>query len=117
MSKKQESDGVNVVVIVGEVAGDATYLERDNGQVFTSFDVIARDVAGRTVVPVTMEDEFPVSQGERVAVLGRVNKRFFAAGKGLSTRTDVRAEKVVIVRRKDHVSRVITAAAAALGLG
>ena len=108
-------DGVNVVVVVGEVARDASSVETADGTVYTGFDVVCRGPHGRTVVPVTVEGEFPVRAGEKVAVLGRVNKRFYAAGPGLASRTDVRAEKAVIIRRKDQVSRVISAAVSLLG--
>ena len=117
MKKNEDPHDINTVVVIGEVARDATVVEREDGQVFTSFDVICRIASGRTVVPITAEQELAVAEGARVAILGRVNKRFFAAGTGLASGTDVRADKVTVIRRKDHVSRVIAAAAASLGLG
>lgn len=111
-----QQEDVNVVVIVGETARDASATESADGTVYTSFEVVCRNVHGRTLVPVTVEGECALQAGQRVAVLGRVHKRFFAAGAGLASRTDVRAERVTVVRRKSQVARVIASAAGNLGL-
>ena len=98
---------VNAVVIVGEVSRDATVTVTGDGRVFTSFDVVCRGAEGRTVVPVTQEGDNPLTSGTRVAVYGSVNKRFFAAGGGLASRTDVRAGRVTVVRRPGQVDRIL----------
>ena len=120
-SKKNEQSGapatfthVNTVLIIGEAARDAALNESPDGRVFTSFDVVCRVDGERTVVPVTWEGETAVTAGQLVAVVGRVNKRFFSAGGGLASRTDVRAEKVTIVRRRDQLNRVVDAVVAGL---
>ncbi|MEY2710523.1 MAG: hypothetical protein RL487_306 [Actinomycetota bacterium] len=98
---------VNVVVVVGEVSRDATVTEAGDGRVFTSFDVVCRGADGRTVVPVTLEADNPLTAGTRVAVFGTVNKRFYASGAGLAARTDVRADRVTVVRRPAQLVRLI----------
>ena len=59
------------------------------------------------MVPVTQEGDNPLTSGTRVAVYGSVNKRFFAAGGGLASRTDVRAGRVTVVRRPGQVDRIL----------
>lgn len=112
-----DDEDVNLVVIVGHAARDATVTESGDGTIFTSFDAVCRIDGTRAVVPVTLEGECAVTAGARIAVLGRVNKRFFASGAGLASRTDVRADKVTVVKRRDQVSRVIAAAVGSLGGG
>lgn len=112
----REHDDTNVVVIVGQAHRDASGSASGDGGMLSTFDVICRTPQGRTVVPVTVEGECSVRAGQRVAVLGRVHKRFFASGAGLSSRTDVRADRVTVIRRKDQVARVIAGAAGILGL-
>ena len=110
-------DHVNAVIVVGEVARDASLAETADGRVFVSFDVVCRTDEGRTVVPVTLEGEMAVNAGETVVVSGAVHKRFFAAGAGLASRTDVRAHKVTVVRRKDQVARALAVHRALLPSG
>jgi hypothetical protein len=59
------------------------------------------------VVPVTLEADNPLTAGTRVAVFGTVNKRFYAAGAGLAARTDVRADRVTVVRRPAQLVRLM----------
>jgi hypothetical protein len=40
-------------------------------------------------------------------VFGTVNKRFYAAGAGLAARTDVRADRVTVVRRPAQLVRLM----------
>ena len=106
---------INLAVIIGEVARDATCTETDDGRVFTNFDIVSRTEAGRTVVPVTVEGNEDVTAGEVVAVTGHVSKRFFSTGRGMASRTDVRADKVVVIRRKDQVTRFLAGVMKGLG--
>ena len=110
-----ERQDTNVGIIVGTVARDSVTSESNDGTFLTSFDVVCRTEDGRTVVPVTVESDCSVSTGQTVAVTGRVHKRFFASGGGLSSRTDVRADRVTVVKRRDQVRRVVSAVIADLG--
>ena len=113
---RAESDiHLNIAVVVGEVARDATRVDMGDGRVFTNFDLVSREGGVRTVVPVTYEGEMEIAAGELVAVNGHVNKRFFASGSGMASRTDVRADKVTIVRRRDQVSRFMAGVLKGLG--
>ena len=58
-----------------------------------------------------------VSAGEVVAVAGHVSKRFFSTGRGMASRTDVRADKVVVIRRKDQITRFVAGVVKGLGEG
>ncbi|NBU37260.1 MAG: hypothetical protein EBS32_03330 [Actinobacteria bacterium] len=113
---RAESDiHLNLAVVVGEVARDATRVDMGDGRVFTNFDLVSREGGVRTVVPVTYEGEMEIAAGELAAVSGHVNKRFFASGSGMASRTDVRADKVTIVRRRDQVSRFMAGVLKGLG--
>lgn len=112
---RTSSPDTNLIVIIGSVAKDAAVAETDDGRVFTSFDVVCRLDGARTVVPVTVEQEIVVQSGARVAVLGRVEKRFFPSGGGFAARTDVRAESVTVLRRTSQTRRVLATAVARLG--
>jgi hypothetical protein len=102
-----EVDHVNAVILVGEVARDAVATETQDGRTFVSFDVVCRIDGERTVVPVSQEGAISVGAGQTVAVVGHAAKRFFASGTGLASRTDVRADKVVLVRRRDQIQRTL----------
>ena len=114
-TQSSDRDDVNLAVVVGRAAKDAVTTESADGSVYTSFDIVCHADGVRSVVPVSCQGECAVLAGQRVAVTGTVHKRFFAAGAGLASRTDVRADMVRIITRKDHVSRVIASAVAVLG--
>lgn len=114
-SADEPDHDTNRVVVIGDAARDAVSAESQDGTVYTSFDVVCRTPEGRSVVPVTVEGDCAVAAGQRVAVVGRINKRFFASGAGLSSRTDVRADRVTIVKRRDQVARVIAGFVGSLG--
>ena len=98
--KAAEADNhVNVAIVIGEVARDATRTDRGDGRVFTNFDVVSRIDGARTVVPVTFEGDMDMAAGELVAVCGHIHKRFFASGSSMASRTDLRADKVTEIGR------------------
>jgi hypothetical protein len=115
MRTAEGNNHLNLAVIVGEAARDATRVDTGDGRVFTNFDVVVRDGGVRTLVPVTFEGDVDVAAGELVAVSGHVNKRFFASGSGMTSRTDVRAEKVTVVRRRDQMTRFMAGLMKGLG--
>ena len=99
-------DHVNVTFVVGSAQKDGSVTETEDGRVFTSFDLVVRADGGRAVVPVTFEGEVLVREGEKVAVIGAVEKRFYPSGGRLTSRTDVRAVRVTVVRRASQVEKV-----------
>jgi hypothetical protein len=98
------------VVVVGTVPKDAVVTEASDGRTYTSFDVVCRLEGARCVVPVTAPRSLDIRADSRVAVLGRVEKRFFPSGSGFVSRTDVRAETITVLRRSSQLSRVLAAA-------
>lgn len=104
-----------MVVVVGEVAREVSSVQSTDGQTYSSLDVVCHTTNGRSVVPVTVTGDFFAEPGQRVALIGRVHKRFYSSGAGLASRTDVRADRIVVIRRRDQVSRVISEALALLG--
>ena len=106
---------INLAVIVGEVARDATRVDTGDGRVFTNFDVVSRAGGVRSVVPVTFEGHMEIAAGDQVAVTGFVNKRFFASGATMVSRTDVRAGRITVIRRRDQVSRFVAGVIKSLG--
>jgi len=115
MKEQHFENHLNLAVIIGEVARDASRVDAGDGRIFTNFDVVSRDGGVRTVVPVTFEGDVDVAAGETVAVAGHVNKRFFASGGGMASRTDVRADKVTVIRRRDQVARFVAGVMKGLG--
>lgn len=115
MSQDQHESDVNLAVVVGHVARDASRVEMGDGRVFTNFDVVTRGGGVRNVVPVTAEWDMDLATGDTVAVTGSVNKRFFAAGGSMASRTDVRAHKVTVIRRRDQLSRFLAGVVKGLG--
>lgn len=107
---KAPSGDTNLVVVVGTVPKDAVVTEATDGRVYTSFDVVCRLEGVRTVVPVTAARSLDIPADTRVAVLGRVEKRFFPSGSGFMSRSDVRAETVTVLRRSSQLSRVLAVA-------
>ena len=97
---------VNVTFVVGSAQKDGSVTETEDGRVFTSFDLVVRADGGRAVVPVTFEGEVLVREGEKVAVIGAVEKRFYPSGGRLTSRSDVRAVRVTVVRRASQVEKV-----------
>ncbi|MGA1363198.1 MAG: hypothetical protein ACO36A_09785 [Ilumatobacteraceae bacterium] len=107
---KAPSGDTNLVVVVGTVQKDAVVTEATDGRIYTSFDVVCRLEGIRTVVPVTVARSLDIPADTRVAVLGRVEKRFFPSGAGFMSRSDVRAESVTVLRRSSQLSRVLAVA-------
>jgi hypothetical protein len=105
MSHSERDTCVNIAVVVGEVPRDATRTETGDGRVYTNFDVVSRSGGVRSTVPVTYEGDMEIVAGATVAVSGFVNKRFFASGGSMASRTDVRAQRVSIIRRSDQLTR------------
>ena len=106
---------LNLSVIIGEVTSEPAARELSNGDVVTSLDVATHSPNGRITVPVLIEgDAEGLEIGQRVFVSGVTRRRFFRAGAGVSSRTEVLADVVVPVRRKAQVQRALLEAVANL---
>src|SRR5690606_34721390 len=86
-----------------------------SGSVLHTFEVTVREEGQPTTsVPVVLLDGRPpdIGEGDRVAVVGRVRRRFFRAGGATVSRTEVVADEVALVRRRSTVARLVRAAVA-----
>lgn len=99
---------MNVAIIVGEVTTEPVSRELANGEVVSSFDVTTSTDEGRLSVPISVDgDAADVEKGIRVLVAGVTRRRFFRAGSGLASRTELLAHAVIPVRRKAQVERTV----------
>ena len=107
---------MNVVVIRGWVCEEPQRSTTRSGDELCSFEITVGEGAARERVPVTWPDpplDLP-TLGDEVAVRGRVRKRFLRSAAGVRPRTDVVAERVVLVRRRRQLQRLLAEASAAL---
>lgn len=118
MSKTNErahAHDLNLSVLIGEVITQPSARELSSGDVVTSIDVATQSSRGRMTVPVLIEGNIEdLEIGQRVFVSGVTRRRFFRAGTGVSSRTEVLADVVVPVRRKAQVQRALEQALANL---
>ena len=105
----------NVVVLVGRLARPAETRELPSGDRLVTYEVtVDREGERAETVPVVWFGA-PASAvdhdvDERMVVVGRVRRRFFRAGGGTQSRTEVVAESVVNAR---HGKRAAAALARA----
>lgn len=93
----------NVVALVGKLARPAEWRELPSGDRLVTYEVTVQRPGERAEgvpvvwvgAPATAADH---DVGECVVVVGRVRRRFFRAGGGTQSRTEVVAETVVSAR-------------------
>lgn len=116
---------MNLVLLEGVVARAPDERVVDGGRI-VGFDLAtARDGQAADAVPVRWEGPpgwaSELAPGDALGVVGRVRRRFFRAGGGTQSRTEVVADQVVRVRPgrrgRRAVDRVFAAALAESGLG
>ena len=101
----------NVVVLIGRLARPAEARELPSGDRLVAYEVtVDRPGERAETVPVVWVGA-PASAGdhdidERMLVVGRVRRRFYRAGGGTQSRTEVVAEAVVNAR---HAKRAAAA--------
>ncbi|MDP6481976.1 MAG: single-stranded DNA-binding protein [Acidimicrobiales bacterium] len=109
----------NLCVLVGELSSDPRPLELESGSLLLRCEVTVRAGGATDSVPVVrfgpMASERSLSAGDRVAVVGRVHRRFFRAGGTTVSRTEVVADRVVPVRNGVRASRLFESARTRLG--
>ena len=102
---------LNIVVLVGEVTSPLVSRTLANGEIASSFDMSTHTEEGRISVPVAIEGEnATVVVGAQLCVVGVVRRRFFRAGSSVSSRTEVLAHSVSVMRRRAQVRKYLTAA-------
>jgi len=114
-SADHDEDSFNVAVIRGVVRGDVTISELGSGSVVHNFEVKTTGRGERHVVPVAWHDpQRPprLGPGDEVVVAGAVRRRWFRAGGGSQSRTELVADNVA----RAGSSRARTALAAAMSM-
>jgi single-strand DNA-binding protein len=112
---------MNVVLVRGVVTRDPDLRTVAGGTTSASFDLTVQPVEGRaSSVPVVLTlDGRPRHDaphaGDEVVVLGEVRRRFFRAGGGTQSRTEVVASDVVAANDRRRVRRLLTRAAERMG--
>ena len=109
----------NVVVLIGRLARPAEARELPSGDRLVAYEVtVDRPGERAETVPVVWMGA-PASAAdhdvdERMVVVGRVRRRFFRAGGGTQSRTEVVAEAVVNARHTKRVAAALERAQARL---
>lgn len=113
MAKRREADGddfygINVVVLQGELTSEPLLRELPTGDEVTNLEVSTPMEDGRHSVPVVVHsNRVDVEAGDRVVVVGLVRRRFFRAGAGVQSRTEVVATSVVKATQAARVRRAV----------
>lgn len=104
-----DTDGVNVVILVGEVTSPPVQRTLQTGEVVSSFDLATHVEEGRISVPIACAGECDTTHvGDIVCVVGIVRRRFFRSGAGVTSRTEVLADHVISMRRRANVRKIVS---------
>lgn len=115
---------MNIVILIGRLAGDPTARELAGRASVWSFDLVTREAptgessGARRDVPIVWEaTEVPgwLSAGQEVVVVGVVRRRFFRAGGATQSRTEVVASAVTDITRRRSAARALERLVVALG--
>ncbi len=115
MSTTRPTSGTNVAILVGVLSRDAELRTLPSGDQLVALEVTVRPDGGPTdTVPVAWPGA-PASaagwaMGEEVLVTGRVRRRYFRAGGGTQSRTEVVADRAVPTRRASAAEKALAAA-------
>lgn len=117
---------LNLVVLHGHLSSEPRSRTLPSGDEVSTYEVTTRTGSGPAesvaVVPGRARPPRTLSAGDEVLVVGRVRRRFFRAGGGTASRTEVVAERISSGARQRSVTagldrsyRVIADHVAALG--
>ena len=111
-------DPANVVLLAGTVSGPARRRTLPSGDELVEFDVTTRGPAGTRSAPVAWFSPGAIADalepGSAVFVAGVVRRRFFRAGTGTQSRTEVVAARVVAATSRPAVKRLLADVARSL---
>jgi single-strand DNA-binding protein len=109
-----EREVMNVVVLRGVIERAPEVRQLADGSELAVLDVRTELEVGRVTAPVVWVSEGHVlpEVGAEVVVTGHVRRRFFRAGGGTQSRTEVVADAVVPARSRARVRRAIDEALA-----
>lgn len=110
---------MNVVVLQGRITRPPVERTLDTGSTVVEYSLSARAADGTLeTVPVAWADPpgraGSLDEGSEVVVLGRVRRRFFRAGGGTQSRTEVVADDVLPARQAKRVEALLVEAGARL---
>ena len=106
---QDDPQGLNRVVLIGEVTTEPAARELPDGTVVSTFDVVTRAEDGRVSVPVSVSGVPSVAEvGASVCVIGHVRRRFFRSGTSVVSRTEVVAHVICPVRRRAQVRKAVS---------
>ena len=104
-----DTEGVNLVILIGEVTSPPVRRTLQTGEVVSSFDIATHVEEGRISVPIACAGECETTNvGDNVCVVGIVRRRFFRSGAGVTSRTEVLADQVISMRRKANVRKAVS---------
>src|SRR3712207_1172553 len=112
---------MNIVVLSGRLLSDPTARELPSGEVVWSLDLAADVTAAEPPcwmpVPIAWSGDGAEAwaKGTELAVLGIVRRRFFRAGGGTQSRTEVVAERIVEVTKRRPLERALAGVLVAVG--
>jgi single-strand DNA-binding protein len=101
------------VILCGNLSSEPTVRDLPSWDRMYSYEVTVRenDRPASSVPVVLFAATAPtLATGSRVAVVGRVRRRFFRAGGATASRTEVVADEVVWLRRRRDSERVVRSA-------
>jgi single-strand DNA-binding protein len=104
---------MNLVVLRGSLSRPPEVRELRSGDVLVTYEVTtpATDTTPATSVPVAWFSPAPgaadMTDGTEVVVVGQVRRRFFQAGGGLQSRTEVVADRVLRASRAKAAERAV----------
>ncbi|HEX2039566.1 MAG TPA: hypothetical protein VHF47_07520 [Acidimicrobiales bacterium] len=113
---------MNVVVLRGMLSRPAEERVLGSGTRLVSLEVRVRRPGEKAdSVPVAWFDPPPafplLTEGDEVVVVGRVRRRFFRAGSGTNSRTEVAADRVVPARQRKKAADAVDAAVTLIEAG
>lgn len=109
---------MNIVIVKGHLSRPPERHALPSGDVVAGYEITVAATEGRRAesVPVSWPDPpasaFDVEPDTEMVVVGRVRRRFFKAGGGTQSRTEVVADAVIPARQKKRAERVVLGALA-----
>jgi single-strand DNA-binding protein len=110
---------VNITIVQGSLSRPPELRSLPSGDLLVAYEVTVPASEGRRAesVPVVWLAAPPSASGleadTEVVVIGRVRRRFFRAGGGTQSRTEVVADQVVPARQAKRVARLVVGALSA----